>query len=278
MRRGKKVSATRSVAALLVATLVLAACGDDVAGPDGAGQVAVRFTTSGGAAAGASYSLHAGGAPLVIVGSNGTLTITEMRMIVAELELEREDDSDDCDTSGSGNGCEEFEAPASFVTLPLGSGAVTVATGTVPPGTYHELEFEVEDIDFDDDDEDQQQIQAVAAAVRAAFPEWPENASLVVIGTFTPTGGSPQPFRVFIEAEIEVELDLVPPLVIDAAGASREITVELLPASWFKRADGQVVDLSQFDFAATGKVPEFELEIESRFDTGFRAEVDDDDD
>lgn len=84
---------------------------------------------------------------------------------------------------------------------------------------------------------------------------------MVVTGTFTPTGGAPQNFTVFFDADIEVEMDLVPPLVIDATGtASRTITINLDPALWFQ-ANGQVLDLSSFN----GQTLEFEAEIEDGF-------------
>lgn len=90
---------------------------------------------------------------------------------------------------------------------------------------------------------------------------------MVVVGTFTPAtpadGAQPAQagrfFQVYFEAEIEVELAFSPPLVID--GGARSVVVELLPHVWFKRPDGTVLDLSRFDFAATGRIVEFELEM-----------------
>lgn len=82
---------------------------------------------------------------------------------------------------------------------------------------------------------------------------------MLVEGSFTPTGGAPTDFRVFFEAEIEVEIAF-PGHGLDLSGETDAVaTVVLDPAGWFSRPDGSVVDLSQF----SGQIPEFEAEIES---------------
>ena len=43
------------------------------------------------------------------------------------------------------------------------------------------------------------------------------------------------------------------------------VTVTVDPLAWFIRPDGTVLDLSQFDFDATGQVVEFEVEMEDGF-------------
>ncbi|HEV8600791.1 MAG TPA: hypothetical protein VGQ69_15625 [Gemmatimonadales bacterium] len=232
----------------------LAACSNSLAPGDQARvNIAFRVLPSANSLSG----------PLVISGSNGTLTITDISLIVNEFELEGDEDA--CEAQGSDDDCEEFEAPAAFVRLPLdGDRLVTVST-LVPAGTYHSLEFEVEDVDLDEPDDDAGDISSVAAAVRAAFPNWPDEASMVVVGSFTPTGGQPVPFTVFFEAEIEIEKNFTPPLVVDQGNET--ITIELDPAVWFRRFDGTVLDLSAFDFLRTGDVVEFEAELENGFQT-----------
>ena len=211
---------------------------------------------------------------LLIEGTNGTLTITDIRLIVAEFELEREDEA--CQDAAHGDECEEFSAPPFFVDLPLQSGAVTVATGDIPPGRYTELEFEVEDLELDEGDaEEERQRRNLLSTIRSTFPDWPRKASVVLVGSFTPLGGSPQPFRAFAEAEIEVELELIPLLVITVEDDDRVLTVQVNPEVWFKSGNGSVLDLSAYDFETTGRLLEFELEIEDGFT---ELEIDDDDD
>lgn len=207
---------------------------------------------------------------IVVAGSNGTLTITDVRLLVAEFEL----NGAECggsDDDEDGPECGGFEAPPSFVDLPLGTGAVAVASTDIPEGLYESLEFEVENLDLGEDDDPT--LAGLADAVRAAFPEWPDEASAVVVGTFTPTGGSPRPFTVFLEAEIEVELEFAPPLDVQADGAGDALTVKVDPALWFARADGTVLDLSVYDYGTTGEALEFELDLER----GLDVEDEDDD-
>ena len=96
-----------------------------------------------------------------------------------------------------------------------------------------------------------------------------------LVGTFTPTDGDPVPFRVYVEAEIEVELEFDTPFVVTADDVSRTITVELDPNDWFLLGNGSVVNLAQYDYPTTGMVPEFEVEIENGFKS---VEHDDEDD
>jgi hypothetical protein len=92
---------------------------------------------------------------------------------------------------------------------------------------------------------------------------------MMIEGTFTPTGGSPQAFRVYFEAEVEIEKTFATPLVID--GSSAGITLELRPDLWFRNGDGTVRDLSQWNWATTSNLIEFEVE----FEQGVRIEFDD---
>lgn len=264
---------TRAPVHILMALLVpLAACDSDGTGPEGSEAVTIQFATSTQASVAPGLD---GPMPTTVTGSNGTLELTDVRMIVAELELEgstdacrvEEDDDDDED-------CFEIEFAPRLVDLPLDGGPLTVTTAEVPAGIYSEFEFEVEDLEDDEDDtEFAAEIDALQAAILNAFPNWPDEATVRIEGTFTETGGEPQPFTVYLEAEIEVELEMDPLLVIGDDGAeAHTIEVVVFPDLWFARNDGSVLDLSQFDFETTGQVLELEVEIEE----GFEVEIDDD--
>ena len=209
---------------------------------------------------------------LIFDGTNGTLSITDIRLVVAEFELEREED---CEDTQREDQCEEVDEAAFFADLPLESGTVTVATGDIPPGRYTELEFEVENLELDDEDDDDEQRQNLLNSIRSTFPDWPPEASVVLVGSFTPPGGNPQSFRTFAEAEIEVELALTPALVIE--DDDQVLTVQIDPGIWLKAEGGGVLDLSAYDFETTGSLLEFDLEIEDGF-TGPERERDDEDD
>jgi len=90
---------------------------------------------------------------------------------------------------------------------------------------------------------------------------------MLVTGSFTPAGGAPVPFRVFFEAEVEIEQAFDTPL--DLTAGETTVTVVIDPALWFRNGDGTVMDLSQFD----GTVVEFESEFEHGF---HEVEFDDD--
>jgi hypothetical protein len=94
----------------------------------------------------------------------------------------------------------------------------------------------------------------------------------MIQGFFEPVGGGEsRSFRVFLDAELKVEMGLNPPLVISDDGASRVITVEVHPELWFRRFDGSVLDLSGLDFERTGWVVRLDP-----FSRGFRRGSDDD--
>lgn len=253
---------------LMLGSLValgLAGCESTTGPDDGQPRVSIAFQTTLGAAPSVvpgdlgRVARNTLAQSLTLTGSNGMLTLDEVWLIVAEFELELEDD-DACDDSIDDDSCEEFEAPPQFIQLPLDGGTEPTVSQPVPAGVYDELEFEVEDLELDEDGEDAVEIQALLAAIRAQFPDWPEEASMLVTGTFTPNGGSAVAFRVFFEAEIEIEIEFDPPLdLTDGTDASVDVVVD--PAAWFKRPDNTVMDLSQFE----GQVVEFESEMEDGF-------------
>lgn len=278
-----KFGTVAAVGAVL-AVGAFAACGDD--GGPATGQVAIRFAAgaapAGAAARGslASFSVFGAGAQneVVITGTNGTLRITDIRVIVDEFELKRTDvpDTVDCDAVPEPAGCADFEARFLFVDVPVvGDQPVTVTTAPLPGGSYKELEFEVEDLETDADDPEDAADAALATALlntirtTGGFSDWPAKASMVVVGTFTPTGGTARPFRTYFEAEIEVELEFVTPFQV-TEGTAESFRIELSPQLWFKLADGTVMDLSLNNCTPTAcPLIEFELEI----DDGFELEV-----
>ena len=242
----------------LAAAALGAGCSDAL-GPHADGRVAVAFSTVATSAAPAALAARS----VEVGGERGVLVLDELFLIVAEFELDRVDD-DACPDAVDDDDCDEFEAPPAFLDVPLDGGTVVAATFDAPPGIYDALEFEVEDLDDDEEDpEEAARIAALMTEIRARFPEWPRNASMMVTGSFTPAGGEPRPFRAFFEAEVEVEMDLVPPVVL-GEGAST-FTVELDPSRWFVDGGGRVLDLSRFDYDATGRVIELEVEIEDGF-------------
>lgn len=255
---------------VVVFTLVLAGCDSAGSSYDGATQtVNLGFSTISAGNSPVLAHKGAGQSQLTITGSNGTLALDAIGLVVDEFELEG-----DLEIS-------EFEAGPSWIDLPLDETLVEpVASADIPEGIYTELEFEVEDFDFEDvedereDEARQQQLLDLLAQIRGTYSNWPEGASMVVVGTFTPgSGGAPVPFLTYLEAEIEIEMDLVPPIEVTSDGPSRSIVVRLDPAMWFSRPDGTIWNLSAENFADTQSVVEFEAEFENGV---VEIEIDDD--
>lgn len=262
--------AHRAIAACgIVLAAALAGCSDSPTGGAGSdARVQLRFGVAGGQALASGARLQTSGTDaLVLTGGNGTLSISDIRLVVAEFELDGDDDVNRCQAAGGADDCEDFNAGPLFVDLPLAGGPVAVASGDVPPGVYDEVEFEAEDLDDDEEDPaEAARIAALRQQILSQFPDWPRDASMLVVGTFTPTSGAARPFRVFIEAEIEIELALNPPLTVGEGGTgSLDITLD--PATIFRNG-ANVLDLS-----SAGSRLELEVEIEN----GFRGRGSDDD-
>lgn len=253
--------------AAAAALLALSACSENPAG-GGAGNVQLRFGVAGGQASASGALFQTGGTDqLVITGANGTLRIDDLRMVVAEFELKGDDDVNRCgESAGAVDDCEDFNAGPMFIDLPLTGGSVAVGSGNVPAGTYREVEFEVEDLDDDEEDAaERARIDQLRGQILSQFPDWPRDASLLVVGSFTPTGGAAQSFRAFVEAEIEIETELSPRLVV-GEGESRGVDVLLDPAAIF-RSGANVLNLAQ---------PSGRNELEIRIENGFSGRGSDD--
>ena len=208
--------------------------------------------------------------PIVLPGTNGTLTITDVRFILDEFELEASDgacSSEDSTATASGHDCAEITIGPVFVDVPLGLDQVELLAAQVPLGVYERFGFEIDNVESEDRDDDSQADSLLAIAIRDEFPDWPDEASVVVVGSFAPQDGSgARPFTIYIGAEIEVELDLNPPLELSDAAVDRALTIGLDVLSWLPVIQGNVPDLSAYDYGTTGHVIPFEIEIENGFD------------
>ncbi len=200
-----------------------------------------------------------------IVGSNGVLDLDGIWVIVEEFELEPVEVTD-CDVEPEPASCADFEQKYFFISVPLDGTIITVVNAEIPDGSYDELEFEVDDVEVDANDPeevaDADLIEALLATVRGQFPNWPDKASMLIKGTWTPTGGPEALFETYFDADIEVEIDLVPLLTVENGAASRDLTILLQPDRWFLRADGTVWNLKELE----AELVDFDLEIEDGFE------------
>lgn len=198
--------------AALVSLGLLAACSSDNA-PE-AGRVSLTVATTPAAVAKA-------GADTLSDGVN-ELVLSSVKLVLAKIELEAGDGAESDST-----GVEEFEAGPLLVDLPLGGGTDQVVNVNLAPGTYDEVEFEVHSVSGDDPTE---------AAFEAAYPEM-VGASIRAEGTFNGT-----PFVFVTDMDQEQESELNPPMVIDPAGGSVNLTLRIDPSLWFSDGSNGFVD------------------------------------
>jgi hypothetical protein len=276
--------------ACLVFSVLLSSC--DLFGPDEGGNVAVRFQVAppGGSASSVPLDLMASSAAadaLLITGRNGTLSLTRIALIVDKLELEghgaacedlepdheERGDNEEDDDEGEDHGREcEFKMDDFLLELPVDGTELTVADDLIPVGIYDQLEFRIDNAKHHLDHDADRVISMLEAELRSRFPDWPHEASVLIEGSFLPTGGgAARPFRAFMDTELKVEIDLVPPLEVTESGRNRVVTIQLQPDLWFRRIDGNVVDLSAFDFGRTGWV----VRLDVPFARAFRRSHDD---
>ena len=219
-------------AILPFAILVLAACADSTTGAGRAGSMTLSITNRSPAAT-ASLAPLASAAPITVEGGGNTLVISQVRLVLGEIELElatAECARDRRGGSGSGvsggNECPEIELDPVLVDVPL-SGTATLDLGAlVPAGSYRELEFKIENADDDSGPE---------AEFLRAHPEF-RGVSVRVDGTFN---GQPFTFKSALEAEIELAFNSA---FVVSASEPANLTISVDVASWFKGADGTVLD------------------------------------
>lgn len=201
------VSGARALAGAIATVAILGACAELTGNAD-TRPASVSFHVP---AAGAAASVSAALVP--VTGDGHTVDVTSIDVVLSEVTFERADavggdaDSDDSDADSDSDGAhnEQVRVGASTVALPLTGGVVTPFTGSIPMGTYDGLELDVE--------------------------------FLRIRGTY-----DGQAFDVTLPVDAEVELDLVPPLVVSGSGDPVNVTVNVDALSWFRAADGSVVD------------------------------------
>lgn len=194
---------------LSVAVLTSVSACSDLFG-SGTGTAAVSFHVPSAAA------LNADAAAVIVTGNGHTLDVTSVDVVVDEVTLERagttsgDADSDDSDTDSDSDGAHNarVRVGASTISLPLTGGVITPFTGSVPAGTYDRLELDVR--------------------------------YLRVRGTY-----DGQAFDVTIPVNAEYELRLDPPTVVAEGSDPVNFTVNVDVMSWFRTADGSVVDLQR---------------------------------
>jgi hypothetical protein len=212
------------LAGVLTIAGALAAC--DSSGPATTGsQVQFNIATRG--AATAARTSRAVLAPVTFDDSSNVLVIDQVQMVVREVELSQTEVTGNDSTACAGeqdDGCEEMESGPYLLDLPLSTGATTVMTVPVTPGTYDEFEFKVHAPRSDSSD-----------AFLALHPDF-AGVSIRVTGTWN---GAPFTYETAVSAK--QELEIAPPLVVtDSTSADFTLFIDI--GTWFRATDGKLLD------------------------------------
>lgn len=205
--------------------LALAACGDGTGASSG---VALSFSTNrpGGVPLALFASMQAAAFDDTLVTNGDTLIITKAEIVLREIELERVETAD-CDDSVATDDCEEFEVGPILLDIPLNGGTETLVVIDVPDGTYDEIEFEIHKVSNGNEED---------AAFRAMHQDF-VGKSIRVQGTFNGVA-----FTYESDLDVEQEFDLSPPLVIDDATGTTNVTVRIDLDAWFRDGSGNLVN------------------------------------
>jgi hypothetical protein len=210
-----------------IAAFLLAACtgGTD---PQLAGNVSVSVATQAPPALAPSMAHLSRAAALddTIISGADTIIITSAELVLREIELKRSDVA----ACNGDDDCEEVEFGPVLVDLPLEPGAERKFAVELPAGSYDEIEFDVHKPD-DGDPQDQAFLQQ--------HPDFAD-ISIRVRGTYI-QGSSGSPFEFTSALNVEQELELDPPLVVDEATVTN-VTIFVDLDAWFRRPDGTLVD------------------------------------
>lgn len=215
-----------SLAACVLAVAVSAAGCSDATGPSEAspGAHLNLLVTAGGGQAG-SPALSPS---LTVEDSGDELVISRVAVVLRDIELELQfDDCPEDDGSRSDDACEKFVAGPMLLDLELDGDAEQLVTVEVPPGIYDELEFEIHKPD-DDTEADREFLRD--------HPDF-EDVSIRVEGTW-----NGEEFVFLQDLNEDQELALSPPLEITDGTTTRNLTLRLDLATWFRTPDGGLVD------------------------------------
>ncbi len=203
--------------------LVITACGNDGTGPDGQlKDVQVSFATTRAqqpAAASARVFFDD-----TLTSGVDTIFVSSVGIVLREVELKRLG-ADDCDKDV--DACEKFESGPILVMLPLNGEPEVQFALDIPDGVYSEIEFDIHKVG-DSNPED--------LAFAQQHPEY-RGKSIRVQGMFNGTN-----FLYETDLNVEQELQLNPPLVVDSTRAAAAITVFVDIDRWFRDNGGALVD------------------------------------
>jgi hypothetical protein len=232
---------------LVAGILALAGCDGTSTNLESTAPVSVRLELTGAGASKASAD-----EPLVLVGEDGTLSISDVRFILDSFSLAVSHEG--CEESG----CAPIEAGPVFVDVPLDLESLELFVAEVPLGSYSSLEFAIAGLGPED--------ASLATEIRNQFPNWPDEASVAVMGSFAPVDASPvRPFTIYIGADVDVSLQVNPPFELTEEHVEKALTLGVDVLSWLPTEVPHNIDISGYDYDTTGEVIPFAFELDKAF-------------
>ena len=219
----------RALRALWLAPAALALAGCEGTAPNPSYPISLSVTTKG--TSGAAIPAAPGISAAIQIGSGAnSLTINQAQVVLARIELQS---TGSCATTGEEDDCAELRLGPTLVDLPVDpSTQVMLEDVAVPAGTYSGVQAKLDAVTADDD-------EPGASAFLTAHPDF-AGISVKVVGVFTDANNTAHDFTFTSEVDAEMEATFNPPITL--ASDTKNFTIAVDIASWFKDATGAVID------------------------------------
>ena len=221
------LSRVRGALWLAPVALTLTAC--DATAPKTSQPVSLSVTTNG--ASGVAVPAGSGMNAAIQVGSGAnSLTINQAQVVLARIELST---AGGCAATGEEDDCAELRLGPTLVDLPVDATTqVMLEDVAIPAGTYSGVQAKLDAVQPDDD-------EPGVSAFLTAHPDF-QGISVKVTGVFTDASSTTHDFTFTSEIDAEMAMRFEPPVTL--ASDTKNFTIAVDVASWFKDASGAVID------------------------------------
>jgi len=220
------LSRVRGALWLAPAALTLAAC--DGTAPKASYPLSLSVTAKG--TSGVSVPGSGMSAAIQIGSGANSLTINQAQVVLARIELST---AGSCAPTGQDDDCAELQLGPTLVDLPVDATTqVMLEDVAIPAGTYSGVQATLDAVRADDD-------EPGGSAFLTAHPDF-QGISVKVIGVFTDASNTTHNFTFTSEVDAEMAMRLEPPVTL--ASDTKNFTIAVDVASWFKDASGAAID------------------------------------
>lgn len=155
-----------------------------------------------------------------------TITISRARFVIRDIKFK-----------SAGEDSINFKTEP--IVLDLDLTGISQTVGVIPAkfGSFSRIEFDVHRVESTE-------VQSLPSTQQAQFQNFlaGERYSIIVEGTYTPPGGSPQAFTYRSKVDAKQKLDLDVALVINESSTTANATMQIRSYDWFRNQLGEIVD------------------------------------